>query len=86
MDVKDNPTTTPVEAPNRYTAARESALRMMSEAIDRGGRHWTREELYEERLGRLGDQRVRATLREHDSEAQAGALTEHVQALVDKLG
>jgi len=41
-----------IEARDRYTTARESALRMMSQATDRGGRRWTREELYEERLGR----------------------------------
>lgn len=37
--------TTLIEARDRYTTARESALEMMSTAIDRGGRKWTREEL-----------------------------------------
>jgi hypothetical protein len=41
-------------ADKRYQRAKESALRMMAEARDRGGRQWTREELYEERLGRYG--------------------------------
>ncbi len=39
-------------ADERYQRARESALRMMEQARDRGGRHWTRDELYAERLGR----------------------------------
>jgi predicted transcriptional regulator len=43
-----------IAARDRYVRARESALRMMSEATDRGGRRWTREELYEERLSRYG--------------------------------
>jgi hypothetical protein len=43
-----------IEARDRYTTARESALEMMSAATDRGGRRWTREELHEERLGRYG--------------------------------
>jgi len=43
-----------IAARDRYVRARESALQMMSEATDRGGRRWTREELYEERLGRYG--------------------------------
>lgn len=43
-----------IAARDRYVRARESALRMMSEATDRGGRHWTREELHEERLSRYG--------------------------------
>ena len=43
-----------IAARDRYARARESALQMMSEAIDRGGRHWTREELYEERHSRYG--------------------------------
>ncbi len=43
-----------IEARDRYTTARASALEMMSAATDRGGRRWTREELYEERLGRYG--------------------------------
>lgn len=41
-----------IEARDRYATARESALRMMSEATDREGRRWTREELHEERLSR----------------------------------
>ncbi|MGQ0778465.1 MAG: hypothetical protein ACT4NY_29325 [Pseudonocardiales bacterium] len=51
--MKRNLTTTLVEARDRYATARESALRVMSEATDRGGRHWTREELHDERLGRF---------------------------------
>ena len=43
-----------IAARERYVRARESALQMMSEATDRGGRHWDREELYEERLSRYG--------------------------------
>jgi capsular polysaccharide biosynthesis protein len=43
-----------IEARDRYTTARESALEMMSTATDHGGRRWTREQLYEERLGRYG--------------------------------
>ncbi len=43
-----------IEARDRYTTARESALEMMSAATDRGGRHWTRDEQYDERLGRYG--------------------------------
>lgn len=43
-----------IAARDRYVRARESALQMMSEATDRGGRRWTREELYEERLSRYG--------------------------------
>lgn len=43
-----------VEARDRYNAARESALEMMSTAVDRGGRRWSREELYEDRLDRYG--------------------------------
>ena len=41
-----------IAARDRYVRARESALQMMSEATDRGGRRWTREQLYEERLSR----------------------------------
>ncbi len=43
-----------IEARDRYIRARESALEMMSEATDRGGRRWTREELYGQRLDRYG--------------------------------
>jgi predicted transcriptional regulator len=43
-----------IEARDRYISARESALEMMSAATDRGGRHWTREELYGHRLDRYG--------------------------------
>lgn len=43
-----------IAARDRYVRARESALQMMSEATDRGGRRWTREELYEERISRYG--------------------------------
>jgi hypothetical protein len=40
-------------ADERYQRARESALRMMEQTRDRGGRQWTRDELYEERLHRF---------------------------------
>jgi capsular polysaccharide biosynthesis protein len=43
-----------IEMRDRYTMARESALEMMSAATDRGGRRWTRDGLYDERLGRYG--------------------------------
>jgi predicted transcriptional regulator len=39
-----------VEAEIRYQQARIRALKAMDEAIPRGGRNWTREELYEEML------------------------------------
>ncbi len=38
----------------RYQRAHESALQMMREAKDRGGRNWTREDLYAERIDRFG--------------------------------
>ena len=41
-------------ADERYQRARESALAMMDRAQDRGGRRWTRDELYDDRLGHLG--------------------------------
>lgn len=41
-------------ADERYQRARDSALRMMDQARDRGGRDWTRDELYAERTGRFG--------------------------------
>jgi len=34
----------------RYRRAKESALQMMAGAADRGGRKWTRDELYEQRF------------------------------------
>jgi hypothetical protein len=40
-------------ADERYQRARESALRMMEQTQARGGRQWTRDELYEERLHRF---------------------------------
>lgn len=40
-------------ADERYQRARASALHMMNEARDRGGRHWTRDELYSDRVGRF---------------------------------
>lgn len=40
-------------ADERYQRARDSALRMMDEARDRGGRRWTRDELYSDRLARF---------------------------------
>ncbi|HYZ09173.1 MAG TPA: DUF6364 family protein [Pseudonocardiaceae bacterium] len=42
------------EARDRYAKARDSALRTMADAIDRGGRHWTRAELHDERFDRNG--------------------------------
>jgi hypothetical protein len=41
-----------VAADERYERARESALRRMARSRQRGGRQWTRDELYEERLSR----------------------------------
>lgn len=41
-------------ARDRYRRARESALAMLGEARDRGGPRWSRDELYDERLGRYG--------------------------------
>lgn len=41
-------------ADERYRRARESALSMMEQTRARGGRQWTRDELYEERLRRFG--------------------------------
>jgi len=40
------------EARDRYAKARDSALRTMAAAADRGGRRWTRAELHDERFGR----------------------------------
>jgi hypothetical protein len=42
-----------VEADLRYQRAMAHALEAMDNAIPRGGVTWTREELYEERLGRF---------------------------------
>lgn len=39
-------------ARERFRRARDSALAMLGESRDRGGRSWTRDELYDERLGR----------------------------------
>ena len=36
-----------IEEDERYEAARRQALQHMAEATDRGGRTWTREELYD---------------------------------------
>ncbi|MDQ3150934.1 MAG: DUF6364 family protein [Actinomycetota bacterium] len=36
-----------VDARDRYIRARESALRMMDDATDRGGRTWRRDDLYD---------------------------------------
>ena len=41
-------------ADERYQRARESALRMMAQARERGGRNWSRDEIYDERLARYG--------------------------------
>ena len=43
-----------IEARDRYISARESALEMMTAAIDRGGRRWTREDLHAPRIDRYG--------------------------------
>jgi hypothetical protein len=40
------------EARDRYAKARDSALRTMAAANERGGRRWTRAELHDERFGR----------------------------------
>lgn len=42
-----------VAADARYREAARTALEAMHNAIPRGGRKWTREELYEERLKRF---------------------------------
>jgi hypothetical protein len=41
----------------RYEAARRRALELMDRAKPHGGRNWTREDLYAERLDRYGGQR-----------------------------
>jgi len=38
----------------RYEQVRERALELMARAVPRGGRRWTRDELYAERLYRHG--------------------------------
>jgi hypothetical protein len=38
----------------RYEAARQRALELMTHAKAHGGRNWTREELYAERIDRYG--------------------------------
>ena len=38
----------------RYDAARDRALELLNAAIARGGRTWTRDALYEDRLDRHG--------------------------------
>jgi hypothetical protein len=38
----------------RYEQARQRAIELMESARPRGGRSWTRDELYAERLDRLG--------------------------------
>lgn len=42
-----------VAAHERYQRAHESAVRMMRAAQNRGGRTWTREDLYAQRLDRF---------------------------------
>jgi len=42
-----------VAADARYREAMRSAIEAMDNATPRGGRNWTREELYEERLKRF---------------------------------
>lgn len=43
-----------IEARDRYVSARESALEMMTAAVDRGGRRWTRGDLHAPRIDRYG--------------------------------
>jgi len=43
-----------VAAEERYEAARRSASELMAEATPRGGRSWTRDDLYAKRLDRFG--------------------------------
>ena len=38
----------------RYEAARQRAIELMTNAKSHGGRNWTREELYAERIDRYG--------------------------------
>ena len=40
----------------RYEQARQRAIELMAQAQPRGGRNWTREDLYAERLERRGKQ------------------------------
>ena len=40
----------------RYEQARQRAIELMDQAQPRGGRSWTREDLYAERLDRYGKQ------------------------------
>jgi predicted transcriptional regulator len=39
---------------DRYDAARQRALELMARAAPRGGRTWTRDDLYADRLDRYG--------------------------------
>lgn len=41
---------------DRYEAARKRAIELMDQATAHGGRNWTRDELYAERLDRRGQQ------------------------------
>ena len=41
----------------RYEAAHQRAIELMDQATARGGRSWTRDDLYAERLDRLGQRR-----------------------------
>ncbi len=41
----------------RYEAARQRAIELMNQATPHGGRNWTRENLYAERLDRYGHER-----------------------------
>ncbi len=41
----------------RYEAARQRAIELMDRATPHGGRNWTRENLYAERLDRYGHER-----------------------------
>lgn len=43
-----------VQREDRYEVARERARELMSKARARGGREWTREDLYSERVDRSG--------------------------------
>lgn len=40
---------------DRYDAARARAMGLLATATEHGGRAWTREDLYSERLDRFGD-------------------------------
>ena len=43
-----------VQEDERYEAARDRAIELMDQAKPHGGRNWTRDDLYAERLDRYG--------------------------------